>query len=69
VARAVTAPAIVVLGPGGLPLARRLKRALSGAAIHGLARRIKPGEADLRFTDVPGHLRLLFKRGKPILGI
>ncbi len=65
----MTGPAIVVLGPGGLPLAGRLKRALPGAALHGYAKRVGAGAADERFTDVARHLRALFKNGTPILGL
>lgn len=65
----MSGPAIVVLGPGGLPLGRKLKRALPQATLHGYAKRVKPGTVDERFTDVAGHLRALFKRGTPILGL
>ncbi|MGQ0676469.1 MAG: precorrin-3B C(17)-methyltransferase, partial [Rhodospirillales bacterium] len=60
-------PAIVVLGPGGLKLARKLKRALPGAVLHGYAPRLGAGMVDRRFADVAPHLRALFQRGTPIL--
>lgn len=59
--------AIVVLGPGGLELARRIAGALPGARIHGLARRITA--ADVFFEDTGEHLRGLFASGTPVVGI
>lgn len=61
--------AIVALGPGALGLARRLKRRLPGAAVHGLSKRIGPRLVDERFGDTMAHLRRLFRAGTPILGI
>ena len=62
-------PAIVILGPGGLNLARRLKRKFPGATIHGFAPRLKPGDADKTFAQTGAHLRALFKSGAPIIGL
>ena len=59
--------AIVVLGPGGLDLARRIAEVLPGARIHGLARRI--AAADVLFEDSGAHLRGLFASGTPVIGI
>lgn len=59
--------AIVVLGPSALDTAERLKALLSGAEIHGLARRVPA--ADIRFDEAGGHLRGLFAAGRPILGL
>jgi len=59
--------AIVVLGPSGLPLARRLKRRLPGAEIHGLAG--KSLSVDRQFARIGGHLAALFAKGRPIVGI
>lgn len=64
-----SAPAIVVLGPGGLALARKLKRRLRGAAVHGLAKRVAAGDVDRRFADTTAHLRSLFRRGTPIVAL
>ncbi len=68
-ARDVSGPAIVVLGPGGLTLGRKLKRALPGATLHLYAKRFKPGAEDESFANVAQHLGALFKRGTPILGL
>jgi len=63
------APAIVVLGTGGLALARKLKRRMRGATVHGLAKRIAAGAAERRFADTTAHLRALFRKGTPILAL
>jgi len=62
-------PAIVVLGHGGLALGRRLKRALNGSSLHGYARRLRAEDVDETFADVSAHLRLLFRRGTPVLAL
>jgi cobalt-precorrin 5A hydrolase/precorrin-3B C17-methyltransferase len=59
--------AIVVLGPSALPLARRLRDALPGSAIHGLRRRI--AEADLLFDEATPHIAALFASGMPVIGL
>jgi cobalt-precorrin 5A hydrolase/precorrin-3B C17-methyltransferase len=59
--------AIVVLGPSALPLARRLRDALPGSAIHGLRRRI--AEADFPFDDAAAHIGALFASGTPVVGL
>ncbi|MCC7045148.1 MAG: precorrin-3B C(17)-methyltransferase [Alphaproteobacteria bacterium] len=61
--------AIVVLGPGALGLARRLKRRLHGATVHGLAKRVEARQVDHSFADTMAHLRRLFRAGTPILGL
>ncbi len=63
----VSAPAIVVLGPSGLAVARRAKATLDGAEIHGAKDRVT--EADVAFNDAAEHLRMLFRSGRPIVGI
>ncbi len=60
-------PVIVVLGPGGLEAARRLRAALPGATLHGYAPRITG--ADAAFDDVGAHLRALFAAGQAIVGV
>jgi cobalt-precorrin 5A hydrolase/precorrin-3B C17-methyltransferase len=60
--------AIVVLGPGGVALARRLAAELPDAALHGYAPRIAD-DATVRFDDVAEHLRHLFAAGEPIVAL
>lgn len=64
---AMSGPAIVVLGAGGLAVAGRIRAALSGAVLHGLKRRV--ADAEVPFDNVGTHLRDLFARGVPIVGI
>jgi cobalt-precorrin 5A hydrolase/precorrin-3B C17-methyltransferase len=64
---AKSGPAIVVLGAGGLAVAGRIRAELPGAALHGLKRRIP--DAEVPFDDLSAHLRDLFARGVPIVGI
>ena len=59
--------AVVVLGAGGLDLARRLGDLLPGATVHGLAGRVDG--ADVTFTDTAAHLGHLFAAGTPIVGL
>ena len=61
------APAIVVLTQGGAALAERLRGALPGATVHGLAHRV--AGADTAFDDTMAHLTGLFAAGTPIVGI
>lgn len=64
---AMTPAAIVVLGPAGLAVARRLVGALPGARLHAPASRVVG--ADVAFADAPAHLRGLFAAGTPIVGL
>ncbi|HTS93298.1 MAG TPA: precorrin-3B C(17)-methyltransferase [Stellaceae bacterium] len=59
-------PAIFVLGPSALALARRLRRGLPGAEIHGPA---GLDGVDLGYARAATHLRKLFRSGRPILGL
>lgn len=59
--------AIVVLGAGGLALARRLQQALPGSALHGLSGRAE--DADMTFSNAARHLQALFAGGTPIVGV
>ena len=59
--------AVVVLGVGGIALARRLAANLPDAVLHGYAPRI--ADAEVSFDDVAGHLRELFSRGEPIVAL
>ncbi len=58
-------PAIVILGDGSLPAARRARDAIDGAAIHGLAERTTG--ADLTFAHFGDALRQLFRDDVPIV--
>ncbi len=60
-------PAIVVLGPSALGVARRLAEALPGARVHGLEGRV--AGADVAFAEAGAHLRGLFAAGHPIVGV
>ena len=61
-------PVLVVLTGEGLSLARRLAALLPEAEVHGLARRVEAGQADVVFDDTMEHLRGLFAAGRPIVG-
>ncbi len=57
--------AIVILGAGSLPVARKIAAALPGARIHGLKSRVT--DADIAFEEFGVHLRDLFARDTPII--
>jgi cobalt-precorrin 5A hydrolase/precorrin-3B C17-methyltransferase len=59
--------AVVVLGPGGAALGRRLRTALAGARLHGP--RAHPGDWDESYDRVSTHIGALFEAGRPIVGI
>lgn len=61
-------PAIILVNPSGIDVARRLQAVLGGE-IHGLAGRIAGDDCDLPFTETAPHLRALFQSGRPIIGI
>ena len=63
----VGAPAIIVLGPSGLEVGRRLKAILPGAEIHGARARLT--DPDMGFDTLPDHLRNLFAEGRDIVGV
>ena len=63
------APAILVLGPSALPVARRVRATIEGARIHGARARIAAGELDVGFDDAQRHLRALFEDGRPIIAL
>jgi cobalt-precorrin 5A hydrolase / precorrin-3B C17-methyltransferase len=64
-ARMTASPALVLLGAGSLPAARRVRDALPGAVIHGLAGRV-PG-ADIPFDRFGTVIRHLFGENVPIV--
>ncbi len=59
--------AVVVLGPGGAALGRRLRMALAGARLHGP--RAHPGGWDESYDRASTHIGVLFEAGRPIVGI
>ena len=65
--RAAAAPAIVVLGPGGLAIGRRIANLLANARVFGLARRVDG--ADIAFDDAGEQIRALFSAGRPVIGV
>ncbi|MEL6919495.1 MAG: precorrin-3B C(17)-methyltransferase [Pseudomonadota bacterium] len=58
-------PAIVILSPSALPTARRISTAIGGD-VHGLRTRV---EAEISFDDTKAHIRKLFAKGVPIIGV
>ena len=64
---AVTAPAVVVLGPSALALARRIASRLPGAAVHGPA--AQRGAVDVAYPHFAPHVAALFETGRPIVGL
>ena len=64
---AVTAPAVVVLGPSALALARRIASRLPGAAVHGPA--AQRGAVDVAYPRFAPHVAALFETGRPIVGL
>jgi len=59
--------AIIVLGPGGAALGRRLRTALPGARLHGP--RDCPGDWDEVYDRASLHIARLFEAGQPIIGL
>lgn len=59
--------AVIVVTPAALPIARRIKAALPGASLHGLAGRVD--EADTVFADTKAHIAALFQAGTPVVGV
>ena len=61
-----TPPAIVVLGPSALAMARRIQAVLPGAAVHALQGRVT---ADVAYVELASHLRELYSSGTPIVAL
>lgn len=69
-ARMTAAPAIVILGPGALETARRIRARCDGARVHALAGRLDVGaDVDVAFAELGPHLRELYARGAPIVAL
>ncbi|WP_035513592.1 precorrin-3B C(17)-methyltransferase [Paraburkholderia nodosa] len=62
----VTPPAIVILGPGALPTARRVQALYAGAQVHALQGRVA---GDVAFSELGAHLRECYTRGLPIVAL
>ena len=65
--RTGTAPAVVVLGPGGLAVGRRIANLLEDARVFGLAWRVDG--ADIPFDDAGEQIRALFSADRPVIGV
>jgi len=59
------APAIVILGEGSLPAARRVQAVLAGSAIHGLSGRVSG--VDISFSEFGDTVRRLFGEDVPLV--
>ena len=59
--------AIIVLGPAGAPLGRRLQAALPGSRLHGPG--AHPADWDESYERASPHIAGLFEAGRPILGL
>ncbi|POR52336.1 precorrin-3 methyltransferase [Paraburkholderia eburnea] len=63
---ALQPPAVVVLGPGALATAQRVKALYAGARIHALQDR---AQGDIAFSELGEHLRELYRRGTPLIAL
>src|SRR5204863_8656392 len=59
--------AILVLGPSGAALGRKVRDLLPAARLHGLRRH--PGEWDESYDRLVPHIAALFAAGTPIIGL
>jgi len=59
--------AIIVLGPAGATLGRRLQAALPGSRVHGPS--AHPADWDESYERASPHIAALFEAGRPILGL
>ncbi|MGO1118253.1 precorrin-3B C(17)-methyltransferase [Rhodovibrionaceae bacterium A322] len=60
-------PALLVLSPGGLETARKIKAGLPEAELHTRLDRVEAGE--VVFEETTAHLKQLFQAGRPILAL
>ncbi|WP_322093640.1 precorrin-3B C(17)-methyltransferase [Paraburkholderia bannensis] len=63
---ALQPPAVIVLGPGALATAQRVKALYAGAQIHALQER---AQGDVAFSELGEHLRELYRRGTPLIAL
>lgn len=62
-------PALIVLNPDGLALARRIHMTLPSAVIHALRSRVSGGEDLVFFDHTAAHIRSLFTSGRSVIAI
>ncbi|CAH2795075.1 MAG: Proposed precorrin-4 hydrolase (analogous to cobalt-precorrin-5A hydrolase) / Precorrin-3B C(17)-methyltransferase (EC [uncultured Paraburkholderia sp.] len=62
----MTPPAIVILGAGALPTARRIQALYAGSKVHALQGRV---DADVPYRELGEHVRRLYARGTPIVAL
>jgi cobalt-precorrin 5A hydrolase/precorrin-3B C17-methyltransferase len=62
-------PAIVVLGPSGLEVARRIAAAIPGSEVYGPSARLPAHSEIVRFQDFPSTLRDLFAGGRAVVAL
>jgi cobalt-precorrin 5A hydrolase/precorrin-3B C17-methyltransferase len=62
-------PAIVLLGPGGLAAAQRIRAALPTAALHAPRGRLPDAAGAIAYDELAPHLRALYRSGAPILAL
>jgi cobalt-precorrin 5A hydrolase / precorrin-3B C17-methyltransferase len=65
----VSTPAIVLLGPSGLEVARRIAAALPGSELYGPSVRLPAHSEIVRYRDFPSALRDLFTAGRAIVAL
>ncbi|MEO0542453.1 MAG: precorrin-3B C(17)-methyltransferase [Pseudomonadota bacterium] len=64
-----TVPAIIILSPSALNVARKIQTSVGGA-IHALGSRFSEGNADLHLFDAAKpHMQALFQSGVPIIAV
>lgn len=63
---ALRPPAVIVLGPGALATAQRVKALYAHAQIHALQDR---AQGDVAFSELGEHLRELYRRGTPLVAL
>lgn len=65
----MSAPAIVLVGPSGLEVARRIAAALPGSSLYGPASPMGEERAIAPYRELAPTLRGLFAAGRPIVGL
>ena len=59
-------PALIILGTGALPTARRIQTLYPGAQVYGLNERVT---ADIGYSDFSAQLRELYQNNRPIIAL